>query len=436
MITPSCTNKCWLESVQVIGFLPLGEAFFTSVLASNNFGDGDAGSLTINTKKVEVRDGGRIDVANFASGNAGSLTINASESVEVSGKAEGFINPSQIISSANILDEDTRNLFFLPEVPSGASGNVTINTPRLSITDEAQVTTRNDGTGNAGIVRVNAGSIFLNNQGSITASTASGEGGNIILNVQDILKLRHNSLISATAGREITDTGNGGNIDINAKFIIAVPRENSGITANAFRGRGGNINITTQGIFGLERRDQLTPLSDITASSELGLDGIIEINTPEVDPRQKLVNLPEEPVDVARLIDQNLCAVGQGSEFTITGRGGLPNSPNQALSGDHTWEDWRLAESNDPRVESQTTVPRRTPASTHKPTTNDSGEEKIREFQGWTINARGNVVLTAESNVVTPQGDWMPPPGCQHLKSDPAPDPLRGAQFWLLGRLL
>ena len=397
------------ESVQVIGSFQ--EGIFTSVLASNNFGDGDAGDLTINTRKVEVRDGGRIDVATFASGNAGGLTINASESVEVSGKAQGFINPSQIISSANILDEATRNFFFLPEVPSGASGDVTINTPRLRIADEAQVTVRNDGTGNAGNLLVNADSIFLDDQGGITAATASGEGGNITLNVQDILQLRRNSQISAEAG----GTGNGGNIDINAKFVVAVPEENSDIIANAVEGRGGNIRIATQGIFGLESRDSLTPLSDITASSEFGVDGIIEINRPEVDPTKELVEFPEEPINVARLIDQNLCAAGQGSEFTVTSRGGLPDSPNQALKPDAAWEDWRIEESSEQGVGTQQDVPGQTPASTPEQATSDSEQEKIVEFQGWAINARGNVVLTAEPNTMTPKGVLLPPPGCQQL---------------------
>src|SRR3712207_8808007 len=39
--------------------------------------------------------------------------------------------------------------------------------------------------------------------------------------------------------------GDGGNININADFVVAVPKEDSDITANAFNGRGGNINITT-----------------------------------------------------------------------------------------------------------------------------------------------------------------------------------------------
>ncbi len=141
----------------------------------------------------------------------------------------------------------------------------------------------------------------------------------------------------------------------------------------------------------------------------------VAINNPNVDPSKGLAELPEEPVNVARLIDQNLCSAGQGSEFTVAGRGGLPDSPNQVLSPDAAWEDWRIEESSEQAVRTQQSVPGQTPASTPEQATSDSGQEKIIEFQGWAINGRGNVVLTAEANTVTPKGVLLPPPGCQHL---------------------
>jgi large exoprotein involved in heme utilization and adhesion len=58
--------------------------------------------------------------------------------------------------------------------------------------------------------------------------------------------MRRNSEIST----EARGTGNGGNINIDADLLVAVPSEDSDIVANAFEGNGGNINITTQGIFG------------------------------------------------------------------------------------------------------------------------------------------------------------------------------------------
>lgn len=66
--------------------------------------------------------------------------------------------------------------------------------------------------------------------------------------------------------------------------------ENSNIFANAFTGNGGNVNITTNGIYGLEFRPQLTSLSDIAASSQFGVQGNVTVNTPEIDPSRGLTS--------------------------------------------------------------------------------------------------------------------------------------------------
>ncbi|MHC5833610.1 MAG: S-layer family protein, partial [Nostoc sp.] len=79
-------------------------------------------------------------------------------------------------------------------------------------------------------MQISANSIFLDNQGVITASTASGNGGNVRLNLQESLLMRHDSLISATT----TGNGNGGNVSINAPVIVGL--ENSDIIANAVQG--------------------------------------------------------------------------------------------------------------------------------------------------------------------------------------------------------
>ena len=115
-------------------------------------------------------------------------------------------------------------------------------------------------------------SLELRQRSGIQATTQSGNGGNITLETRDLVLLRNNSSISTTAGQAGAG-GDGGNITLEAGFVVAVPQENSDITANAFEGRGGNINITTNAIYGLEFRNQLTSLSDITASSQLGING-------------------------------------------------------------------------------------------------------------------------------------------------------------------
>jgi hypothetical protein len=69
--------------------------------------------------------------------------------------------------------------------------------------------------------------------------------------------------------------------------------ENSDIIANTVKGRGGNIQITTQGLFGLKFRPQLTPENDITASSQFRVSGIT-MSFIISSPIDELVFIPDE----------------------------------------------------------------------------------------------------------------------------------------------
>ena len=177
------------------------------------------------------------------------------------------------------------------------------------------------------------------------AETSTGDGGNINLKVEDLLLLNNQSDISTTAGTSQAG-GNGGNITIDAPFIIAFPNENSDIRADAFEGKGGNIIINTNGIFGIEFREKSTDFSDITASSEFGQQGEIEINTSAIDPTRGLLTLPEEVVNTE--ISQG-CQTVRGREaveYFEIGRGGSPPTPDEPLNADTVLEDWIDLEPN------------------------------------------------------------------------------------------
>jgi filamentous hemagglutinin family protein len=314
-----------------------------SVLSSTTIGSGNANNTVVNTSRLVIRDGGFLGSNTVATGSSGSVIVNASESVEVKGNPLNPILSSRIISSAETLDAATRVAFELPAIPSGKAGSLTINTPLLRVTDGAYVTVKNDGPSQAGGLQINANSIFLDNQSSITASTASGNGGNINLNVRDLLLLRHGSNVTATAG----GSGNGGNITIKVPVIAGF--ENSDIVANAVQGRGGNIQIATQGIFGLKFRPQLTADNDITASSQFGINGTVQVNTIGVDPSAGLVALPVDLADSTQQISTG-CSSTQDSSFVATGRGGLPQNPIRESRTDRTWADTRdLSEFRTPR---------------------------------------------------------------------------------------
>ena len=367
------------ESIVVSGVFP--ERATVSTVATSTFNEGDSGNLILNTGRLVIRDGGSVSSSNIAaSGAAGSITINATEFVEISDTVPESIDPnsppSQLFSSAETNPVLQQLLGLLPE-PTGASGNLTINTNRFRVTNGAEASVRHDGTGDAGNLTINARSIFLNREGALTASTQSGEGGNISLQNVNFLRMANNTEISAEA---IGSKGSGGNIDIDADLIVAL--RNSDINANAVFGDGGNIEIQTQGLFGIEFRQERTSKSDITASSQFGLNGTVQINDPDVEPDEGLIELPENVVDATSIIAQDACAQAIGSEFFITGKGGLPRNPSESLDSEELMVGLaNSAPSNIEELEENAEISSR------------SEERQFIPAQGWIFKENGEVVL-------------------------------------------
>ncbi|OUL26530.1 S-layer family protein [Nostoc sp. 106C] len=310
---------------------------FGTRIASVTFNVGNAKTLTLDTARLKVIDGGAIGTSSYLIGHAGDVKIDATEFVEVNGYNP--LTPSAISSSALILNPVLQKLFGLSEYKLTAdSGTVNITTPNLILKNQGTVTVTNQGTGDSGSLKINANSIQLKNQAFIEARTESGHGGNIDLQVGNLLLLRNNSQITSTAG----GNGKGGNININAPIITGL--ENSDIIANAVQGKGGNIAITTQGIIGLNFRNTLTPredlTNDITASSEFNINGTVQVNNIGIDPNSGLVELPANVTDPSQQIATG-CSANTGSTFVATGRGGVPQNPTREIGSDRAWSDTR-----------------------------------------------------------------------------------------------
>ncbi|WP_017660769.1 two-partner secretion domain-containing protein [Baaleninema simplex] len=370
---------------------------------------GDSGNLHVSTGRLTVRDGAAIAADTFAAGNGGNVTVNASESIQVSGRSSVSFdenlspnlttNPTAdadgLLTSritARAIEQDQN-----PELPLGTAGNVTVNTPFLTIENLAQVSVSADiGSPLAGNVTLRAEDVRIENGGRLTGEAASGQGGNLNILEADDVRFLENADVSTTSG-QLDRPGTGGNITIRTDTLVGL--ENSNISANAFNGSGGFVQITADDIvLGLENLsraeleeqfgEDLTdfdPAQDsrnlITAISltDPELSGTVEIVAPDVDPTQGVVELEDRFAEAP--LDRNPCQIGGGdSEFVQTGRGGVPPTPNDALSGSQPWEDIRsipLDETDDTTDES-----------------NPQPEiDRIVEAQGWIIDENGNLQL-------------------------------------------
>jgi large exoprotein involved in heme utilization and adhesion len=354
---------------------------------------GNGGNVEITTNSLSVTDGAQLTASTFGRGDAGNVKITASDTVSFAGVGSNGFSSGAFST--------------VEQGGEGKGGDVEITTGSLSLTD-AFISSQSRGNGIAGDIIIETRQNLELDHSNISATTQTDDGGNIRLQVGDLLLMRNGSFISTTAG-EAGKGGDGGNITIDADFIVAVPKENSDITANAFEGRGGNINIRTQGIYGLEFREELTPLSDITASSRIGVDGEFQLDLlTNVDPSRGLAELPTDVVDASTQIDRRCTPAGrtqQGSSFTITGRGGLPSSPNDPLQGESVITNWVTLDSDEEN---------NTPPATTTP--RSSAPRQLVEAQGWYFNEKGEVVLTASAPKVTPQGEWFDPAECRVLQ--------------------
>ncbi|MBD2463036.1 filamentous hemagglutinin N-terminal domain-containing protein [Oscillatoria sp. FACHB-1407] len=339
------------------------------------------GNIIVNANTLEATNGGRIITTTTNQGQAGNITLNIRDTLLLSGS-----DPT-----SGLFANTVRN-------SRGQGGTIRINTDQFRVEDGARVEVNSLGSGAAGDVLIRAGSVRLANQGRLIAETQTVDGGNIVLTNLDQLLLREQSSISTNAGTTGAG-GDGGNIGIDADFIVAVPTENSDITANAARGNGGRVDITTQGLFGITPRAFVTPLSDITASSEQGVQGVVAVNTPNIDPRQGLLELPTDVTDATQQIAQN-CPTGGSTaselgEFVVTGRGGLPPSPTEVLGGETVLT--QLASTDVINRVSNSQLGTDAINRVSNPQNSQSSAE-IVEAQGWVVNAEGAVMLIAQES--------------------------------------
>lgn len=415
------------ESVKLLG---------GSRLSTETTSSGNAGELRIETGRLIVQDGSKVSASTSlqSTGGGGTLSVIARDSIQLIGTSpennpSGLFTVTQGAGNAGELRIETGQLIVqngarISASTSGEStgngGSIIVKAEELNVL-KGDITVSSQGTKKAGDLEITARSIKLDNQGRLIGQANSGDGGNITLNLQDLLLLRRKSEISTSAGTKGAG-GNGGYITINVPhgFIVAKPNENSDITANAYNGKGGTVIINATKIFGIasltsEDLKRLRPTdsdprhlmtNDIIAISQTkpNLSGIVEINTLDVDPyRGLLINLPAVPVDTqVSQVCQGRTAQNKGS-FTITGRGGLPRNPYDLLSPNAVLADWVTF---DPRGENPVSTDVSTQATNPTPA-------PIVEAQGWVRNAKGEIVLTAYAPTTTLHSSWQKPANCR-----------------------
>ncbi len=333
-----------------------------AIIAVGTNSSGRGGNVTISTEGLQIAGGSGIIAGTFSSGDAGELRVQGSDRLELSG--DGLL-----AAGSN---------------SSGNGGSVNIEAGRLSVNDEATITVVASGEGNPGSIAVAADDVFLDNRGTLAATSATGKGGNISVRSPNI-QLRNGGLISA-AGSSTGNVTLEGNIKINTETLVLL--EGSAIVTDAADAQGGsNIAIApltasdfqeTSGLFVLQ-----SPDSTINAVGKLQIETGIEI------PSAEGINI--EVTDVADLIDRDLCSEeALQSSFTIIGKEGLPPNPTQSLINFSPMIEWAGPEEGG--KERSSFSPQRNYSATATET-----QPPLVEATGWIVTPEGKIELVGNA---------------------------------------
>ena len=282
-----------------------------ALIGADTGGTGLGGSVIVSVGDADLSGGARISsgsgitvlgldlpAAGAPGGDGGSVEVTAGNAIRLSG-------------TGTAIAANTRT--------TGRGGDVAVSARNLTISNGATISSSSLGSGLAGDVSIALGDGLTMRGASIETEAVTSDGGNIRIALPGLIDMIDSRITTSVESGE----GGGGNIAIARPEFVVLQR--SQIIANAFGGPGGNIDIIAGQLIA-------DPFSVIEASSELGIDGSVNIDAPNPDVGSNLVVLPETFLDAARLLQPNCGAARAGlSSLVEVGRGGLPADPDGYL---------------------------------------------------------------------------------------------------------
>ncbi|MFG6094106.1 filamentous hemagglutinin N-terminal domain-containing protein [Leptothoe sp. ISB3NOV94-8A] len=236
---------------------------------------GNSDGISITTGNLSVLNAASVGASTFGEGNSGQVKIEATDNIIVDG-TDSFIGSGVALSAV------------------GNSGGVSITTNHLFVLDGASVTSRTEGNGTAGILRLQSNldtdlNILLSEGSSVSALTDSQEDGRdlIILSDRTLTIQGPGELTTESLG---TNTGAAGNLNIFADSVLL----DDGVelsTQTASAEGGGNINFFVDGGIIL-RRGSFINAESTNETPGSGSGGNITLNAGAV------VVIPAENSDI------------------------------------------------------------------------------------------------------------------------------------------
>ncbi len=303
-----------------------------AVFRGSTIGNATGGTISLTGESISLSGQSVVTSRTVSTGQGGQITLTAADSVSLSGgsiittssldPATGAGGSIDITAGNQIALIDPGTKVLSETNGPGNGGNITFTSGNMtSLTSGATIsansTSKAPGAGNAGKIAINAGRTFFAQDSFVTTKSENAGGGNIDIIATDQIRLV-NSLVNASARL------NGGNILIDPNSVIL---QNSQIRADAIDGNGGNITIITPVFLA----DQT---SVISASSQFGLNGTVNIQSPTSNLSGTLSSLPSS-MRQAQSLQTGRCAAladSRSSSLIVAGRDTMPAEPGGWLS--------------------------------------------------------------------------------------------------------
>ena len=291
-----------------------------------------AGTLTVSGIGPETTDAAKLIALNnieFSTAVAGGIPSTTPATITMHGDAirvtnsristdsSGRAPAGHIALTANTLLVDQSAKVTSNTTGPGLGGNIALTAGEsVTLNNGAMVSAASTGLGNAGNITVAAGNQFLSQNASLITQASQASGGNITIQARDAIRLLNSELSTSVRGGPTTT---GGDIFLDPAFVTL---QNSQVTAEAVQGQGGNIRI----IAGTFLAD---PSSVVSASSQFGVSGNVQVQSPLSSLSNTLAVLPTRPLQGQPLLQQRCAAQanGQLSSLVVAGRDALPTEP-------------------------------------------------------------------------------------------------------------
>jgi filamentous hemagglutinin family protein len=314
----------------------------TAEISSDSRGTdtGAAGSVRVHGDSIRLDYGGEIESATYGAANGGEVSLTAHSLVVDGADTQGFTavdalalggstgRSGDVSIQADQIELDSSGAITTDTLGSGAGGNITLTADDLIIDgiNSAAATGVSaaaffGSTGSAGNIAINANSVRLVHDGSITSDTAGpGAAGMVKLHAGQLVAdgTGGTGFTHISSNADAGSSGNGGPVQVEANQIsLAAGGEISSTTSGA--GHGGDVTVIADEFkMAGEGSTYFTGVAADTLAAQTGDAGSIRIHAASIRMSQE-----------AR-IDDDSNGSGNGGNISITASQFLSDGGNSA----------------------------------------------------------------------------------------------------------